>query len=60
MDGPDSNEDPIIAQNVKAINHRHTATDMATEAKDCVISGAEISVQWPRLYFRKPGHCAAA
>lgn len=30
----DLDEGPIIAQNVKEVNHRHTAADMATEGKD--------------------------
>lgn len=30
----DLDEGPIIAQNVKEVNHRHTAVDMATEGKD--------------------------
>ncbi|GAB4035574.1 formyltetrahydrofolate deformylase [Spirosoma gilvum] len=30
----DLDEGPIIAQNVKEVDHRHTATDMATEGKD--------------------------
>ena len=30
----DLDEGPIIAQNVKDVNHRHTAADMATEGKD--------------------------
>ncbi|AKD57774.1 formyltetrahydrofolate deformylase [Spirosoma radiotolerans] len=30
----DLDEGPIIAQNVKEVDHRHTAADMATEGKD--------------------------
>jgi len=30
----DLDEGPIIAQNVKGVDHRHTAADMATEGKD--------------------------
>jgi formyltetrahydrofolate deformylase len=30
----DLDEGPIIAQNVKEVNHRHTAADMAAEGKD--------------------------
>lgn len=30
----DLDEGPIIAQDVKEVNHRHTATDMATEGRD--------------------------
>ena len=30
----DLDEGPIIAQNVKEVNHRHSAADMATEGKD--------------------------
>lgn len=30
----DLDEGPIIAQNVKEVDHRHTATDMATEGRD--------------------------
>jgi formyltetrahydrofolate deformylase len=30
----DLDEGPIIAQNVKEVNHRHSATDMASEGKD--------------------------
>ncbi|AUD03107.1 formyltetrahydrofolate deformylase [Spirosoma pollinicola] len=30
----DLDEGPIIAQNVKEVDHRHTAVDMATEGKD--------------------------